>query len=440
MEKITFCIASAKNEKDYTSLLLESLKKNTQIENHEILIFIDSDNQNTYEHLIRLKSSFPNLKIHRNETGFPIGSQRNVSIMFHHASNPIVCYLQSDMVAGKNLDKHIVDNINPNTILSCARIEPPLHPGSPEKIVMDFGITPSEFKFEEFDKFVDELQKENRPNMDGHFAPFAAHKDTWFNHLGGFDTQFRCSREDSDMILRMKMCGLDTIQSWNACVYHFTCVSSRGNDWFHQTESADKKNMLQSKADHEELRRFIRKWGFFGHEYKPKFNTSLFIDIDTGVDINVLKSIEPYFGKIYINDQDVVNELYNQVKFDTYYYANKRWNYTTQHWNEIIEGFNPVEFGKRIIYTSDFETISSNDVVISTTMYDLLKNINSQEVQGFIMNNNEVFEQLVEQEDYQGRYNLYNFDVIINKLEDINKNHKPSPQYLIPNMDIYKFN
>jgi hypothetical protein len=275
--------------------------------------------------------------------------------------------------------------------------------------------------------------------MDGHFAPFATYKTTWFEVLGGFDTQFRCSREDSDMIIRMKACGLKTIQSWNACVYHFTCVSSRGNDWFKQNESADKKNMLQSKADQEELKRFIRKWGYFGHEYKPKFNVSLYIDIDTGVDLNVLKYVEPYFNKVYINDLDVVQELYNQTKFDTYYYANKRWNYTTKHWESIIEGFNPVEFSERIIYTSDFETITSNDVVISTTMYDLLKNLNNQEVQGFIANNNDVLNQLYGAENYQGKYNLYNFDVIVNKLEDINQYHKNASQYIVPNMDTYIF-
>ena len=107
MKKITFCIASAKNEKEYTTLLLNSLKKNTQIENHEILIFLDSDNQNSYEHFLEFQSTMPNLKIHRNTSEFPIGGQLNISIMFHNASNPIVCYLQSDMVAGKDLDKHI---------------------------------------------------------------------------------------------------------------------------------------------------------------------------------------------------------------------------------------------------------------------------------------------------------------------------------------------
>ena len=247
MKKITFCIASAKNEKEYTTLLLNSLKKNTQIENHEILIFLDSDNQNSYEHFLEFQSTMPNLKIHRNTSEFPIGGQLNISIMFHNASNPIVCYLQSDMVAGIDLDKHIIDNINKNTILSITRIEPPLHPDSPEKITKNFGITPDEFKFDEFNKFVNELQKENRPNIDSYFAPFAIYKNTWFEQLGGFDTQFRCSREDSDINIRMKACGLNVIQSWNSCVYHFTCVSSRGNEWFKQNNDAKKKNLLQEK-------------------------------------------------------------------------------------------------------------------------------------------------------------------------------------------------
>jgi hypothetical protein len=72
-------------------------------------------------------------------------------------------------------------------------------------------------------------------------------------------------------------------------------------------------------------------------------------------------------------------------------------------------------------------------------MYDLLKNINNQEVQGFITNNNDVLNQLYEAENYQGKYNLYNFDVIVNKLEDINQYHKNASQYIVPNMDTYIF-
>ena len=439
MKKITFCIASAKNEKEYTTLLLNSLKKNTQIENHEILIFLDSDNQNSYEHFLEFQSTMPNLKIHRNTSEFPIGGQLNISIMFHNASNPIVCYLQSDMVAGKDLDKHIIDNINSNTILSCARIEPPLHPESPEKIVKDFGITPDEFKFDEFNKFVNELQKENRPNIDSYFAPFAIYKNTWFEQLGGFDTQFRCSREDSDINIRMKACGLNVIQSWNSCVYHFTCVSSRGNEWFKQNNDAKKKNLLQEKADQEELKRFIRKWGYFGHYYEPRYNSTLLVNIDTGVDINIIKSIEPYFNKIVLNDLDVVQELKYQLNFENYYYANKRWGYTSKHWDEVKHDFNIINFDKRIEYCSDLDSYVEGDIIIKTSFYDLMTNINSQEMHSFISKSNEIFNNMFQQDSYAGDYQIGNFLIKINNLKDINiENLNPKP-YQINNVDNFKF-
>ena len=38
IKPITFCIPTANNEKDYTLLLLDSLKKNTQIENQMVLL------------------------------------------------------------------------------------------------------------------------------------------------------------------------------------------------------------------------------------------------------------------------------------------------------------------------------------------------------------------------------------------------------------------
>ena len=436
---ITFCINTAKNEKAYVCLLLKSLIDHTSIDDHEVLIFIDSDNQNTYEELLKYKKTIKNLKIHRNTTGFPVGSQTNVSVMFSTASNEIVCYLQSDMVVGKDFDKHITENISEKTVLSCARIEPPVHPESPEKITKDFGITPEAFDYNMFNSFVDQLQKENRPNIQTHFAPFAIYKKTWFNTMGGFDVQFRCSREDSDTMIRMAASKLETIQTWNACVYHFTCVSSRGDKWYEQSKDAEKKNYLQQKADHEELKRFIRKWGYFGHYYKPRYDLKLVLDIDTGIELNIIKQIEPYFSSITINDLEVVKELERSLEYETHYYANKRLNYSKDHWIEVKHKYRPINFNGRIIYESDLDSVKG-DVVIKTSMLDLLKLNQDKESQEFIINSNDILNGLINEDKIsKGNYEIGIFKIIVNDLVDINKLNLESSQYLIPNIKQYVF-
>ena len=68
MESISFCVATGVNEKEYLKLLLRSLKDNTELENHEILVWVDTDNQNTYEELIELqKTDFPMMRIGKNK-------------------------------------------------------------------------------------------------------------------------------------------------------------------------------------------------------------------------------------------------------------------------------------------------------------------------------------------------------------------------------------
>jgi len=418
MKSITFCIASANNEREYTKLLLNSLIDHTAIDSHEVLIFIDSDNQNTYEALNEYKSSISNLRICKNPNPYPVGGQRNISVMFDAAKNDIVCYLQSDMVVGKDFDKHILENLtSEKRVLSMARIEPPLHPASPEKIVKDFGITPEEFNYEAFNTFVDELQKENKPTMVGHFAPFAVHKKTWFDTLGGFDTQFRCSREDSDTIIRMELCDLEMVQTWNACVYHFTCVSSRGTDWYKSNADAAYKNELQQHADMQELKRFIRKWGFFGHHPQPVYNIAFKVEIDRMVNFELLEWLEPYCKKLYITDSQIAEELRNRVEFQAHYYSNLRWKYTKEYWESVKEFFNPTDFSTRIIH-SDINSEVEEDIVVSFKYSELKESFN-QELRNLVENIHAVVDQ---NEEGIFSYGPFTFD--IKKKENIVETYK----------------
>lgn len=434
MQPISFCITTANNEKDYVIGLLDSLVANTQFDKHEVLVLIDSDNQNTYEKLLEYRKNKPNIKIYKNTTGYRIGYQKNISILFGNASNEVVCYLQSDMVVSPDFDKYFLEALNKDTnrVITMARIEPPIHPQSPEKITKSFGLTPDEFQYDEFMEFARNLTKENRPLVYGHFAPFGLYKKTYFDRLGGFDTRFRCSREDSDFIIRLAACKLDALETWNASVYHYTCVSSRGKEWYKNNDKqVEITNEWQGRADQEELKRFIRKWGYFGHEYKPKYKSNLFININSAPNLGLLTGIEPYFDTIFIDEEPVKDALINLINYDSHYYTNKRWKYTQTDWDMLRSTFMGKDAEDKI---KNFNSYIDDklDIIIETDMYSLSKGMNKQENSDFITNSNAIFDNLLNSNpnNYKGTYKIGDFKITINNLTDYNLKHLNNNQYL----------
>ena len=265
--KFTFCINTSKNEKDHLELLLTSLLNGVDVKLHDFLVFVDSDNQSTTELLLANKVDFPNLTIIKNE-GTPVGYAGNINYMFQKAKTDVVSYLQSDMVVGLNYDKKMVAHIADNHILCSTRVEPPLHSQTDNGVtyVRNFGVTPEEFKYEDFLRFA-EANKDANKLTNHFFAPFTLYRHLW-NDIGGHDVSFKKSREDSDIALRFALKGVEFKQCWDAMVYHFTCTSSRGIEWWKpENQKRDEKRMA---LDHLELERFVNKWGTFLHPTCPQ--------------------------------------------------------------------------------------------------------------------------------------------------------------------------
>lgn len=348
---ITFCINTARNELNHIKLLLKSLEENLSTKQHEILIFIDSDNQNTFEWLMSQKSTFPNLKILRNNLPICYGYARNINEMFAQASNDIVSYIQSDMVICKDYDIEVLKHLEPNMILCSTRIEPPLHGNSGEKLTYDFGLDPTTFDLKSFSEYAESKKSNNITEY--FFAPFTMYKDVW-NSIGGHDTLFRRSREDSDILTRLVLNDTKIIQVWNALVYHFTCTSSRGPNWFDKAnEKAQQRAQLQQIADQVEVGRFIAKWGEFSHKLtKTKhYNITAYI---TGEIIN-LKSfmvIQNHFDRVYVDDRKILElaqEQYNEMQTP----ANELLNITKECWDEYGYMYNKFIAVDRIKHIDD---------------------------------------------------------------------------------------
>jgi GT2 family glycosyltransferase len=353
--KITFCINTAKNERQHLELLFRSLAKNLSRKDHDILVYVENDNQDTTSFLVTQKQHFPNLRIIKNPLPIPLGYSRNINLMFEMAQTDVVSYLQSDMIICKDYDDEILKYLTPDTIISATRIEPPLHPPSPEKITYDFGLDPKTFILDDFTTFAE--ANKSLHQTDFWFAPFTLYKKNWVE-IGGHDTLFRRSREDSDLLYRFSMKGLKIKQIWNALVYHFTCISSRGIEWW--TEKFQARTRLQSIADIIEMQRFLRKWPTFKHTttFDPlkeyKYHASINFKNVTPLDGVVIFQNYYRFDKIYIDNEVVRNNLIKE--YDKLHIpANNLLDITPPLW-EIYKKYYRTWEGKDIFVNKPLET------------------------------------------------------------------------------------
>jgi len=360
---ITFCINTSRNERYHVELLLKSIYKNFSRRDYPIIIYVENDNQGTVEFLKTQKSLFPNLKVIINPLPIPIGYGRNINMMFEMAETEIVSYLQSDMVVGPDYDIQVLTWLTPDTIISSTRVEPPLHPPSLEKITHDFGLDPQKFDLDAFSTFA--RQNMRLHQTDFWFAPFTLYKKTWLE-IGGHDTIFRRSREDSDLLYRFSMKGIKTKQAWNAIVYHFTCTSSRGPEWW--TEKAKQRTQLQQIADSIEMMKFLRKWPSFKHtsnfdpETEYKYQISINLSNPTTNDYDILRNYYKFY-RIYVPDP--ITRSFLRREFDNLQnVANQLMDISEENWNKYKKYYHTWDSSEIFVDS----LITDDDVIINLNL------------------------------------------------------------------------
>ena len=229
MKPISF-IQPSRNNLKYLKWSYESIRKNLD-PMHEICWADDFSDDGTWEWMQEIVKKDPNVKIHRNEGPNRLGHTILYDTLVNdYATNDIVMIYHADMYACPGLDEYVLNHMKPATVVSATRIEPPLHPDGPEKILKDFGIEPEEFDERGLLEFVMDYnsKKHDRPTK-GIFAPWAIHKKD-FQAINGHDPLYAPqSKEDSDIFNRFVLAGYDLVQTWRGFVYHMTSRGSRFN-------------------------------------------------------------------------------------------------------------------------------------------------------------------------------------------------------------------
>jgi len=312
-------IQPGRNNLKYLKWAYDAIRKNQGNHEVEICVADDASTDGTWEWCQEMMAKDDKFKAILNDTGKRIGHTILYDRLVNEvATNDIAMIYHADMYLAPGALDAIEREIEEKTIVSLTRIEPPLHPDGPEKILWSGGVEPEEFIEEEFLKQLPSMKNASKVT-EGIFAPWAFYRKD-FQEIGGHDPLYAPqSKEDSDIFNRFQLNGVKFKQVWDGFVYHMTSRGSRRN-------TLDKaKNIYEDSPEwlaqnQRSTRNFIRKWGHFVmHDrlMKPvvpnKYNTGIRI---TNSNDGLLKVLEPWADCICIDspfDAYIKNEQPNTV-------------------------------------------------------------------------------------------------------------------------------
>ena len=381
--KITFVIPS-RNNLEFLQLAYQSIRNLST--KHEVLVLNDASTDGTQEWINNQKDQ--DLIVHHNPGPERIGIVGMFDKGIEMARTDIIMAFHSDMVACKDFDVNILKHLEKGKIITGTRVEPPLHPDGPEKIMMNFGIEVDEFNMEEwYEK--SELLKNERIT-EGIFAPWCMYKEDFLS-IGGHDELFAPqSKEDSDLFNRFHLKGYKFIQPWDALVYHFTSRGSRFNK--HAGGSAGKNSDEWLHTTTKNGRNFIRKWGdFIKHDHlmkpiiTPKYDIGFIVKT---CNASLLHALEPWCSNIYIED-----DMQSSLTID---YFEKEKNNTLYDLSERIKPYDN-EKNNEILVNIDGKTFNEEDWKIIMQLPLIIKDSGS--VGSFQLNNIKI--DIIQMNEYQ---------------------------------------
>lgn len=358
---ITLVIPSRNNLK-YVKFAYDSIRKHLGNE-IEVILLDDASTDGTWEWMIQCSKN-ENCKIYRNHGPNRIGHTVLYDVGASMASNPIFGIFHADMVATPNYVKNLLKHLKPKTVVCGTRIEPPLHPGGPEKFVMDFGMEPEVFQEQRFLQFVSQCEESYANKVtNGIFAPWAMYVED-FKAIGGHDKRVFAPMEleDSDLFNRFLLNGYQLIQSRDSFVYHMTCRGSRFKDgikiiqeiplgngqvWKRPQDSQEYTALRQNK-----FREWWRKWHMdVLHDQNmlpivhPRYNIGYKV---SQCSYDLIQYIEPWGDTIYIESPEMVNRYIKEeqpkTKFDLHQRIKSINNVES---NDVIVSFNGMKFNQQ---------------------------------------------------------------------------------------------
>ena len=377
-------IQPSRNNLKYLKWAYDAIRKNQGDHEVEICVADDASTDDTWAWCKGTMAVDTNFKAIRND---PENGRLGHTILYDRlinevATNDVAMIYHADMYLCPGALDAIEKYIEPGVIVSLTRIEPPLHPDGPEKILFNGGTEPEEFEEEMLLVSLPRLTDVGK-TTEGIFAPWAFHRKD-FQEIGGHDPLYAPqSKEDSDIFNRFQLNGVKFIQTWEGFVYHMTCRGSRFNPTITQVGKESDEWLAQNVRS---TRNFIRKWGHFVMHDRlmkpivpPKFNIGLRL---FNSNLEVLHYLEPWFDNIYV-DAPIIEEYIEKEQKNTAY-----------------------DLSERVLKDSD---VCENDITVRLDAKKL-----DQETFGYIQQ----LSQIIDQHGEVGTFDLGTLRITIDSLEE----------------------
>ena len=375
-------IQPSRNNLKYLKWSYDSIRKNQGNHEVEICIADDFSNDDTWSWCQEMMKKDSQFKAIRNEGPTRLGHTILYDTLVNEVASYDICMIyHADMYLCHGAIDAIENELKENTIVSLTRIEPPLHPPGPEKVLEDFGIEPEEFKEDELRKWLLGFTAgEEITSTEGIFAPWAFYKKD-FQDINGHDPLYAPqSKEDSDIFNRFQLNGIKFIQTWKGFVYHMTCRGSRFADG--ATRNPNGQVFMKNRETGEWLaqnqkatRNFIRKWGHFcKHDeflkpiIPPKYDIGLIVKNCNDL---LLKELEPWCSTIY-SDADITKYITEEQPNTIINLYDRVKPYANEKNNAILVELDASRFSKLDYqYITQLPDIISTDDELKDLVYEL---------------------------------------------------------------------
>ena len=244
----SICIPTINNF-NYLKICLESLKKNSNL-NNEIIIHVNEGRDETLQYVKNNNYSHTFSKE-------KLGVCSSVNLAAKKATKDFIVYAHDDMYFLPKWDlvlKNEISKLKNNLFYLSGTMM-----GPKEHIDFDCGDTYQNFDEE---KLLNNYNGHNLYNHQGtHWAPHAIHKDLW-NKISGFDESFDPGMgSDPDLNMRLWNEGVRYFKGINDFkVYHFGSISIR-----------KKKDLITNNG----TKQFLKKWGMSISFFKKYYLRSM---------------------------------------------------------------------------------------------------------------------------------------------------------------------